>query len=124
MKTPLFVKRALSHFASPLPVSLPQYNTFIDDIIELSGQYADRTSMEFAISSILIHADSKHGSLPKKYFVDRLRKSAANQVASQVFQDIKNAQQKAVEAQKTAELAKQAEVTATSTEAVTESVKN
>lgn len=123
MKTPLFVKRVLSHFATPLPVSLPQFNSFVDDIIELSGQYADRTSMEFAISSILIHADAKHGALPKVYFVDRLRKSAANQVASQVFQDVKIAQLKAAEDQKAAELTKQAEATAPQ-EAVTESVKS
>lgn len=56
--------------------------------------------MRFALASILIHADARHGSLPDKYFTDRLRKSAANQVSSQVFQDIKAKQAEAVAKQK------------------------
>lgn len=84
-----------ARFSSPLPVGATEFQKWADSIIELSGQFADRDSMLFAISSILIHADSKFGALPKKYFVDRLRKSAANQVASQVFQDIKTKQAEA-----------------------------
>lgn len=77
---------------TPLPVGSKEFETWADSIIALSGEYADRDSMRFAIASILIHADAKHGSLPKQYFVDRLRKSAANQIASQVFQEIKQKQ--------------------------------
>lgn len=88
------LKQFLSYFPSNLPVGKTEMSEFLNDIIELSGEYADRTSMEFAIASILIHAPSDKAALPKKYFVDRLRKSAANQVASQVFQDIKTAQDK------------------------------
>ena len=90
----IYWKRFLSRFPTPLPVGKTEMDAFMADIIELSGSYADKTSMEFAISSILIHAPSDKSALPKKYFVDRLRKSAANQVASQVFQDIKTAQEK------------------------------
>jgi hypothetical protein len=99
----LALKRVLSHFPTKLPVGTAQFNTFVEDVIELSGQYAEFTSMKFAIASILIHADSSKGALPKNYFVVRLRKSAANQIASQAFQEIKAAQDK-----------KQAEDTATS----------
>jgi hypothetical protein len=126
-KLMLPIKRLLSHFATKLPVGLSEFESWADSIIELSGPYADRDSMVFAISSALIHADAKHGSLPKKYFVDRLRKAAANQVASQAFQDIKIRQQKAAEAQKAAEeqqQAKQVEATAASSEAALESVKS
>jgi hypothetical protein len=95
----LLLKKILSYLPSKLPVGLTEFNKFVDDIIELSGQYADRTSMEFAIASMLIHAPSHLGALSKNYFVVRLRKSAANQVASQVFQTIKEQQaQKPVEA--------------------------
>ena len=104
----LLLKRLLSYLPTPLPVGKTAWDAFITDLIELSGQYADRDSMEFAISSTLIHADAKYGSLPKNYFVQRLRKAAANQVASQAFQDIKSRQ---LEAQKAADL-KQAEATA------------
>src|SRR5271154_5502997 len=93
----LLIKRLLSYFPSDLPVGVPQLEKFIDDIIELSGNYADRDSMAFAIDSILIHAPSHKGALSKNYFVVRLRKSAANQIASQSFQDIKIRQQEAMQ---------------------------
>jgi len=86
-------KRILSRFNTPLPVGRTEADAFMNDIIELSGEYADKTSMQFAIASIAIHAPSDKAALPKKYFVDRMRKSAANQVFSQVFQDIKTAQE-------------------------------
>lgn len=101
----LAMKRFLSYFPSKLPVGLPAYYEWCDSIIELSGQFADRDSMVFALSSILIHADAKYGSLPKSFFVNRLRKSAANQVASQAFQDVKQRQAEA--AAKAAEQQKQ-----------------
>lgn len=89
-----------SYFSTKLPVGLTSFNAWADDIILLSGEFADKDSMRFAIASILIHADAKHGSLPMQFFVKRLRKSAANQVASQVFQEIKTLQ---AEAQKKAQ---------------------
>lgn len=87
----------------PLPVGMTQFDTFAARIIAKAGNFADEDSMRFALASILIHADAKHGSLPDSYFVDRLRKSASNQVASQVFQDVKAKQAAALEAQKQAE---------------------
>lgn len=104
----MLLKRILSYFPAKLPVGMTEFESWADSIIELSGSYADKDSMVFAIASILIHADAKYGSLPKAYFVNRLRKSAANQVASQLFQDIKARQTKAAE-----EAKKQAEATAT-----------
>lgn len=89
-----------SYFPTKLPVGLTAFNQWSEDIITLSGPMADKDSMRFAIASILIHADSGIGALPMQYFVKRLRKSAANQVASQVFQEIKTLQ---AEAQKKAQ---------------------
>lgn len=108
----LLLKRVLSRFPSKLPVGVTEYKKFEADVIELAGPMADQTSMSFAIASILIHAPSEVGSLPKSYFVLRLRKSAANQVASQVFQDIKTAQEAAKQTPK-------AEVTAVTPTEVT-----
>ncbi len=87
------IKRLLSYLPTPLPVGVSQFESFADSIIELSGPYADVDSMRFAIASMIIHADHKNAALPKNYFVTRLRKSAANQIASQVFQDIKTRQE-------------------------------
>ena len=92
------LKLLRSYLPSRLPVGTTEFNEFADSIIELSGQFADQDSMRFAIASILIHADARHGSLSKQYFVQRLIKSAANQVASQAFQDIKIRQQEALAA--------------------------
>ncbi len=95
----------------PLPVGLKEFNEFADRIIKKSGNFADRMSMEFALASILIHADAKYGSLPDSYFIDRLRKSAANQVASQVFQNVKAEQAKQqAEATATTEVANEQKV--------------
>jgi len=122
-KLSLLIKRLLSHFPTALPVGLTEFHKWADSIIELAGQFADSDSMKYAIANNLIHLPSTKAYVPKDYFVRAMRKAAANQVASQVFMDIKLAQQKAVEDQKAAELAKQAEVTATSSEAAPESEK-
>ena len=106
----------LSRIPRSLPVGATEFDTWATRLISQGGKYADEDSLRFALASILIHADAKHGALPDKYFTDRLRKSAANQVASQVFQDIK--------AKQAAELAaKQAEATAQLAEASNETPK-
>lgn len=89
----LQLKRFLSYFPSNLPVGITEFDAWADSIIELSGQFASIDSMKFALASMIIHADAKQSSVPKNNFVKALRKSAANQVASQVFQDIKTKQQ-------------------------------
>lgn len=107
------IKKLLSYLPSQLPVGMKEFNRFADDIILLSGQYADRDSMVFAIASIVIHLKPTTSSVPKNYFVKSMRKAAANQVASQAFQDIKKRQE---EAQKAAQaLAAQQEVTTSET---------
>lgn len=100
MKTRLsYLFTVYIYFRSFLPTKLPvgttEFENWVDSIIALSGSYADRDSMKFAIASMLIHADARHGALSKQYFVTRLRKSAANQIASQVFQDLKQKQAEA-----------------------------
>lgn len=76
----------------PLPVGMQEFEEFSQRIIAQAGPYADEDSMKFALATSIIHADASKGSIPDKFFIDRLRKAAANQVASQVFQDIKNKQ--------------------------------
>lgn len=100
-----------SYLPTKLPVGVTEFNSWADSIIALSGRYADEDSLKFALATMVIHADAKHGSLPKAYFISRLRKVAANQVASQIFQDVKVRQAEAQEAAK-----QQAEATAKSLE--------
>ncbi len=87
----LAFKKVVSYLPSKLPVGMAEFDTFAQDVLDLSGQYADRSSMLFAIASMIIHLPAGRGTVPKNQLVQGLRKSAANQVASQVFQDIKKA---------------------------------
>lgn len=94
----------LAHLPTKLPVGIPEFEEWANSILDISGRFADENSMKFMLATTIMHADAKHGYLPKMYFVTRLRKAAANQVASQVFHDIKTKQ---------AELAAQAAAEAT-----------
>ena len=101
------IKKILSYVPEPLPVGMTEFNKFADEIIDLAGNYADKDSMTWAIASQIIH--SSKSSISKHQFVCQLRKAAANQIASQVFQDIKIKQ---AEVAKLAQEAKLAEVPA------------
>jgi hypothetical protein len=101
------IKRIRSYFPSKLPVGLPQFDAWVAEIIELSGQFADETSMRFVLASELLHSDAKKGSVPKNYFVSRCRKLAANQTAGYILQEIK-AEQEKLKAAEAAKLAAEA----------------
>lgn len=102
----LTMKRILSYVPTRLPVGLTEFEAWSQDIVDLTN-FADPDSLRFAIASMVIHLPANTGLISKNHFVRGLRKSAANQVASQVFQDVKLKQQKLAEA--AAELAKAAE---------------
>lgn len=105
------INKLRSYLPEPLPVGLAEFHKYADSIIELSGKFADEDSLKFAICSMIMHAGEAKGYLPKQYFVKRLRKVAANQVAGQVFTDIKEKQKVALEETKRAEAAKLVEDT-------------
>lgn len=129
IRLPLTIKRLLSHLPTPLPVGVTQFNTWADSIIELAGPYASPDGMKQAIANMIMHAaprkgsDEARSSIPKNYFVKGLRKGAANQIASHVFQEIQLKQKAALEALKKAEedAKNQAVVTAALAEATTPS---
>lgn len=102
-----FFKYLRSLLPTKLPVGTTEFESFCDDIIELSGPYADRDSMMFAIGTMILHLGPTKSAVPKAHFVRALRKTAANQVAGHFFQMIKE-KQKAAE-----ELAKQQQAEAT-----------
>lgn len=108
----LYAHKLLSHVPRRLPVGLPEFYTWSDRIIALSGKFADPDSMRFALASQIMHLGAQKSKVPDAYFVASMEKAAANQVASQVFQDIKTRQQEAALAAQ--EAAKLAEATASS----------
>ena len=92
-----------SYFPRKFPVGVTEFHAWAERIIALSGKFADEDSMKWALSSALIHLDSTVAAKSDQYFIALMRKAAANQVASQVFQDIK-AKQAAAAAAKLAEV--------------------
>lgn len=82
----------LSYFPRPLPTGMTQFETWSNRIISQAGQFADVDSMKWALASHVMHLDAVKAYVPDQYFIRALRKAAANQIASQVFQDIKNKQ--------------------------------
>lgn len=88
----------LSFIPRALPVGMTQFETWAKRIITISGPFADEDSMKFALASQVLHLDHKVKNVPDSYFVAGLHKAAANQVASQIFQDIKIRQQEAAKA--------------------------
>lgn len=85
----------LSYIPRRLPVGMSEFEIFSARIISQVGQFADLDSMKYALASQILHASKPR--LSDQFFRQGLEKAAANQVASQVFQDIKNKQ---LEAQK------------------------
>ncbi len=83
----------------PLPTGMTEFETWSARIIAKVGPLADEDSLKFALCSQIMHAAPTSANVPDSYFVNALRKAAANQVASQVFQDIKNKQKAAQEAE-------------------------
>lgn len=92
----------------PFPVGMTEFLEWSARIIALAGNFADEDSMKFALCSQLIHLPYDKAEATDRYFVNCLRKAAANQVASQVFHDIKIKQQ---EAAKVADTTTHSEVT-------------
>jgi len=90
---------ALVYLPRPLPVGLTAFDAWAKRVIGLAGPYADEDSMRFALASNILHLGSQQAYVPDIYFLRVLRKAAANQVSSQVFQDIKLKQQLAAQAQ-------------------------
>jgi len=80
---------------NPLPVGMAEFNAFAERIITAAGQFADYDSMKWALANMILHADNNKAAFSDQYFIDRLRKAAANQVASAVFQEIKTKQAEA-----------------------------
>jgi hypothetical protein len=124
MKLRQFVKKALSYFPSRLPTGMTEFETWSNDIIELTGPLAEATSLKFALADMILRIgplkNDKYqtlpGSVPKNYFVQALRKIASSQIASGVLHQIKVDQEAA---QKAAAEKTQAEATAATPEAST-----
>ncbi len=82
----------------PLPVGRTEFMEWSDRIIAKAGQFADSDSMRWALASQVIHLPPQTAFKEDSYFVNSLRKAAANQVASAIFNEIKTKQEEAKKA--------------------------
>lgn len=104
----------LSLFPTKLPIGQQEFNDWAVSIRSLVGPGFEQVPddvFNFVLSNNIIHLGPQADRVPKNYFVKAIRKGAANQVASQVFQDVKARQKAAEDAMKAAQV-KSAEATA------------
>ncbi len=74
-----------------LPQGVKEFHTWAESIITHYGLPLN-DSVKFAIATLILHAKEDAAYLSKEYFGHRAIKSAANQVAAGVMQDLKEAQ--------------------------------
>lgn len=91
------LQRLINKIPMPLPTGMSAWNQWSKRILSKVGPVADNDSLEYVLASQVMHLSPQSDHIPDQYFISALRKAAANQVASQVFMDIKIRQQKAAE---------------------------
>lgn len=89
----LIFKRILALFPTPLPLTVSQYDTWLDEIVELAGPIADKDSLEWVISNEVMRLNPGRDKVSKHLFVKLLRKYAANQFAANKVMELKTAQE-------------------------------
>ncbi len=106
-KLKLLGLKLLSALPRSLPVGVTEFNEWAARIIlQVNLPNVPDDHLKFALASQIMHLGSTDSVKADIFFVKALRKVAANQVAGQVFQDIKTKQQEELKA------AQQAEATA------------
>ena len=113
-----YIRRLLSliqaYIPSRLPVGLSEFHAWAESIIALLPPGFEKVpvdELKWVIATAIQHLDATKARVPKIYFLRLLHKAAASQVASQVFQDIKNKQLEEKAAREAAEAAKKLEAT-------------
>ena len=84
--------KALSYIPTALPVGMTTYAAWSDSVVELIGPIADNDSLRFCVASEVLRLGPSATSIPKNYFVQRVRAGAAKQIAGAVFTEIKEKQ--------------------------------
>lgn len=101
-KLKLFFDKLLAFIPHPLPQGLTEYQTWSDSIISLYG-LPNNDSVKFSIAVMILHLGENHAYVSKALIGKKLMKAAANQIVSQVIQDLKHKQIAEQEALKAAQ---------------------
>jgi len=87
------VKQALGYLPSRLPVGMTEFDSWAQDFMatyDLATE--DETSIKWVLASLIVALKPGTAYLSKRYFYLHIQAAAAKQIASAVFQDIKNKQ--------------------------------
>lgn len=93
-------KKHSSHLSvpSPLPQGVQEFHIWADSIIK-AYELPNNDSVLFMLATMILHAKEDMAHAPKEYFGLRARKSAANQVAAGIMQDLKQKQAELIKAE-------------------------
>jgi hypothetical protein len=104
-----FLRKLLAYRATPLPFGVTEFEAWASDIIYLFD-LPDNDSIRFSLASTIMHYPSANkentkafAKAPKAFFGNMIRKTAANQVAGFIMQELKAKQQAEATKQKEAE---------------------
>lgn len=95
-----------SYFPRQLPNGMTALNQYLTDVISLAGAgIPDNRSTRFAVSTMIMHLGTDRNGYPKdsvpmNYFVRKLRKAAANEVAYAMLESMKKEQDQKKDATK------------------------
>jgi hypothetical protein len=74
----------------PLPMGMQEFEDWSDRIISGALMTADPLSLKFALAEMIMHMDPKEDHCNDGYFIKKLRKSAANQIAHAKMTEIRD----------------------------------
>lgn len=86
-KSPLLEKK-------PLPVGKQEFEAWASNIIELTGIPAKDDSQKFVLASMITSLGNTEAFKEDAYFINALRKAAANQVAVAMMEEIRENRKK------------------------------
>lgn len=92
-------ERIRAYFPSRLPQGMEEADAWSERIIRMSG-LPQNDSIKFALCVKVLHLGEADSSKPDEFFIRSLHKAAANQVVSQIINDLKTKQKAAEEAVK------------------------
>lgn len=87
--------------AKKLPQGVKEFGLWSDSLIKYYG-LPDNDSVRFMLATMILHAKEDAAFLSQEYFGKRALKSAANQVAAGIMQDLKSRQEAKIAEEKAA----------------------
>lgn len=115
VKIKTFFAKLLDFIPTKLPIGMTAAEAWASSILKRYG-FPDNDSMRWALAVKVLHLGETDAYKAKRYFFLAMHKSAANQVASQIMQDLKAKQAAAIAAEAAAQAATtSAEATANTT---------